>query len=115
MRKVELKNVSLGDWVEEGECKGLTEIFFAPPSERPQATSRREARARAICSRCSVFNQCREYARNNGEYGFWAGENEYDRAIEGYFPRVGVLRHTTLKYYTKQKQKFHFIQESEQQ
>ena len=103
MRRRNLKVVHLGDWVNNAPCKGLTSIFFAPASERPQATARREARARAICDRCDVFEQCREYARNNGEYGFWAGENEYDRAAEGYYPKVGVLRHSTLEYYKEQK------------
>lgn len=97
------KTVYLGDWVDEGACKGITHLFFAPPSERPQATERREARARTICNRCPVFNQCREYARNNGEYGFWAGENEFDRAAEGYYPKVGVLRHSTVRFYNNKK------------
>jgi hypothetical protein len=98
------KAVYLGDWIEQGACKGLTNIFFAPLSERPQATERREARARAICNRCPVFNECRDYARNNGEYGFWAGENEYDRALEGYYPKFGVLRTTTLRFYKDKKE-----------
>ena len=103
MPRKETKVVYLGDWIDEAACKGMTEIFFAPLSERPQATARREARARSICSRCEVFEQCKEYARNNGEYGFWAGENEYERAVEGYFPKVGMLRHTTLQYYRRIK------------
>lgn len=116
--RIQMKNLSIGDWVQEGECRGLTEIFFPPSSERPQATARREARARAICSRCKVFDQCKEYARANGEYGFWAGENEYDRAVEGYFPKFGVLRHSTLQYYKRMKQMNEFSllhSESEEQ
>ena len=98
------KTLSVGTWINEAACIGLTSIFFPPISERPQATERREARARAICNRCPVFNQCRQYARENGEYGFWAGENEYHRAVEGYFPKFGVLRHSTLRYYQNKNQ-----------
>jgi len=76
------KNISYDmSWIDKAECKGLTDIFFGKYAERPQATARREARAKSICSNCSVFNQCREYARANMELGYWAGENEYDRYI----------------------------------
>lgn len=94
------------DWFRQAACTGLTQIFFPPTSERPQATARREARASLICNSCPVFDQCKEYARTNGEYGFWAGENEYDRAVQGYMPKFGILRHSTLRYYKKQKDLF---------
>lgn len=68
-------------WMNDALCKGLTHIFFGKYAERPQATQRREARAKSICDKCPVFNQCREYARANMELGYWAGENEYDRQI----------------------------------
>lgn len=68
-------------WMDDAACKGLTDIFFGRYAERPQATVRREARAKSICNQCPVFDQCRQYARNNMEVGYWAGENEYDRYI----------------------------------
>jgi WhiB family redox-sensing transcriptional regulator len=97
------KQLYIGDWVKQAACTGLTSIFFAPVSERPQATARREARAKAICERCPVFDDCRTYAREKGEYGFWAGENEFDRALAGYPPYTGMLRPTTLNYYKRVK------------
>lgn len=72
------------DWHEEALCKGLTHVFFPHDSERPQAKEKRERIASTICSQCPVFEQCRQYARSNGEYGYWAGENEYDRYLAGY-------------------------------
>jgi WhiB family redox-sensing transcriptional regulator len=73
-----LNNIS---WMDNASCKGLTDIFFGKYAERPQATVRREARAKSICDKCPVFDRCREYARANLEVGYWAGENEYDRYI----------------------------------
>ncbi len=72
------------DWMEQGACAGLTRIFFAPHAERPQARVRREAAARRICASCPVLVRCREYARDNYEYGFWGGESEEDRHLAGY-------------------------------
>lgn len=71
-------------WMAAGACGGLTRIFFAPHAERPQARVRREAMARSICHECPVLAPCRDYARMNGEYGFWGGESEEDRAGAGY-------------------------------
>ncbi|MFN0025913.1 MAG: WhiB family transcriptional regulator [Acidimicrobiales bacterium] len=72
------------DWMASGACHGLTSIFFAPHAERPQARVRREALARSICQECPVIDPCRDHARVQGEYGFWGGESEDDRAIAGY-------------------------------
>ncbi len=73
-----------GDWMEEANCKGHTSLFFPPKAERPQARARREARARRLCMSCSVLDECRSFARNNHEYGFWAGESEEDRHLAGF-------------------------------
>ena len=71
-------------WTELAACKGRTPLFFPPKAERPQARARREARARQLCDQCSVTSQCREYARTNHEYGYWAGESEEDRHLAGF-------------------------------
>lgn len=93
------KEIDANDWVQHSNCKGLTHLFFGHPSERPQAAARREARASLICQACSVFEQCRNYARQNREFGFWAGENEYDRAALGFGPLNSRLRSKTLAAY----------------
>ena len=71
-------------WRAHAACKGRTELFFAPRAERPQARERREAKARRLCDACPVATPCRDYARNNREYGYWAGESEEDRHLLGF-------------------------------
>ena len=73
-----------GDWMDEAACKGRTPLFFPPKAERPQARERREAKARRLCMSCPVIDQCRTYARENHEYGYWAGESEEQRHLLGY-------------------------------
>ena len=71
-------------WMDDAACKGHTPLFFPPKAERPQARARRENKARRICLSCSVLDECRSYARDNHEYGFWAGESEEDRHLAGF-------------------------------
>jgi WhiB family redox-sensing transcriptional regulator len=84
-RTVEMTSVpTTGHWSEFAMCKGRTALFFPPKAERPQARARREARARQLCAQCPVIAPCKEFARTNHEYGFWAGESEEDRHLAGY-------------------------------
>ena len=71
-------------WVDTAACKGLTHLFFPPPAERPQARERREATAREVCASCTVRPMCRDFAREQHEYGFWGGESEDERHAAGY-------------------------------
>jgi WhiB family transcriptional regulator, redox-sensing transcriptional regulator len=79
-----LKVVRSGDWQDQAMCKGKTKLFFPPRAERPQARARREAKAQQLCAACPVVQSCREHARENREYGFWAGESEEDRHLLGF-------------------------------
>lgn len=72
------------DWRESAACKTSTRLFFPKKAERPQARERREAKAKRLCDACPVVEPCREFARTNREYGFWAGESEEDRHLLGY-------------------------------
>ncbi len=72
------------DWREFAACKGHVQLFFAKKAERPEARARRETKARELCDSCPVFEQCRSWARDNREYGYWGGENEEDRYLLGY-------------------------------
>ncbi len=72
------------DWRAHANCSGQLHLFFAKKAERPQARARREAKADALCQECPVIEPCREFARQNREYGFWAGESEEDRHLLGY-------------------------------
>jgi WhiB family redox-sensing transcriptional regulator len=71
-------------WMARAACKGETHLFFPPHAERPQARERREAKARALCRICTVQVECLWYARLNREYGFWGGESEDQRSVNGY-------------------------------
>lgn len=71
-------------WQDDAACKGRTRLFFPPKAERPQARARREAKAQKLCDSCPVQAPCREHARSNHEYGFWAGESEEDRHLAGF-------------------------------
>jgi len=71
-------------WMAQAACRGLTNLFFPPPAERPQARDRREEMAGSVCRSCSVQTTCQEYARTNHEYGFWGAESEDERHAAGY-------------------------------
>lgn len=71
-------------WTADAACVGQTDLFFAPAGERPETRILRESRARAICRTCVVVASCREWARDNREYGFWGGESEEERAAAGF-------------------------------
>lgn len=72
------------DWRDHAICRGHLHLFFAKKAERPQARARREAKANRMCDACPVAEPCRDFARTNREYGFWAGENEEDRHLLGF-------------------------------
>jgi WhiB family redox-sensing transcriptional regulator len=44
----------------------------------------REAEARSVCRSCEVLSECRDWARENREYGYWGGESEEERAAAGF-------------------------------
>ncbi len=71
-------------WTADAACQGRTELFFAPAGERPEAREVREDNARAVCAMCPVIRECRNWARENREYGFWGGESEEERAAAGF-------------------------------
>lgn len=71
-------------WTTDAACQGRTELFFGPAGERPEAREVREAKARAVCAICPVVRECRDWARENREYGFWGGESEEERAAAGF-------------------------------
>ena len=71
-------------WTGTAACRGQNDLFFAPAGERPETRNVREAKARAVCHTCVVMQPCRQWARENREYGFWGGESEEERAAAGY-------------------------------
>ena len=75
---------TLAGWAHLANCKGYAKLFFGKPAERPQARVRREHKAHSLCISCSVTANCRSFARNNHEYGFWGDENEESRHDAGF-------------------------------
>ena len=71
-------------WADEASCRGESRLFFAPAGERPEARATREVQARAVCRACPALAECRDWARDHREYGFWGGESEEERAAAGY-------------------------------
>lgn len=69
------------DWQLNGSCRGMdSAFFFHPDGERGPARARREERAKAVCHRCPVLEQCRRHALAVQEpYGIWGGMSEADR------------------------------------
>jgi WhiB family redox-sensing transcriptional regulator len=67
------------NWQSKAICNGLTNLFYGPIAERPQARDRRERQAKQICDECPVVKQCLEFALENDEYGFWGGKSEEER------------------------------------
>ena len=75
---------TLEGWAHLANCKGYAKLFFGKPAERPQARVRREFKAHSLCMHCAVKANCRLFARNNHEYGFWGDENEESRHEAGF-------------------------------
>lgn len=83
----DLSGALIGDlliWKQSANCKGKMKLFFALRAERPQARTRREAKALLLCTECTVKETCKNYARDSREYGYWGGENEEDRHLAGF-------------------------------
>lgn len=71
-------------WHAMAMCSGKTAIFFATPGERDGRRAKREALARAYCACCPVAAECREAGRSGREHGLWGGENDEERAGQGF-------------------------------
>lgn len=80
------------EWFAQALCAGRFDWFF--PSEREGSGMReyREQQARNLCGRCPVRAECRAFAREHGEHGFWGGESESERTRAGFPPRRHRLR-----------------------
>jgi WhiB family redox-sensing transcriptional regulator len=69
-------------WQIKAACRGPQASVFFPPSqfERKDEKEGREARAKSICSSCSVRRDCLDYAiRIREPHGIWGGMNELER------------------------------------
>lgn len=72
-------------WMARAACKNLQKFFF-PPSyfERKNEKMEREAKAKAVCSSCTVREACLKMALASREKdGVWGGLNEKERQALG--------------------------------
>lgn len=71
-------------WGRDAACQtSAGTVFFGPNGfESKRDRGRREAAAKAICARCPVVSDCRDYAmRTNEAFGVWGGLGEAERRI----------------------------------
>ncbi len=69
-------------WQPVALCRGNRSHLFFPPSksERKDERERREIRAKAVCTVCSVRGDCLDFAMEIKEpYGIWGGLTESER------------------------------------
>lgn len=69
-------------WQSRAACRGpQARVFFPPPQfERKDEKIDRERRAKAICSACTVTEDCLDYAlRIREQHGVWGGLSESER------------------------------------
>ena len=72
-------------WQFLGACHGADgSLFFAPNYfEKRHEKDAREAKAKTYCVRCTVREECLEYAlRIRETHGIWGGLNEMERRAE---------------------------------
>lgn len=69
------------DWQARAACRGIdTGDFYHPDNERGPSRARREARAKAVCARCPVIENCLRWALSTREpFGVWGGLSAEDR------------------------------------
>lgn len=78
---------TIWDWQMSAACRGMdSDWFFHPERERDAGRepgtgrAHRESRAKQVCRRCVVIDQCRRHALAVEEpYGVWGGLTEADR------------------------------------
>jgi WhiB family transcriptional regulator, redox-sensing transcriptional regulator len=71
-------------WEDRAACRGWNaQLFFGPDGETGQDREIREAKAKMICARCPIREQCLTYAlRNSIKHGIWGGLNREERTRE---------------------------------
>jgi WhiB family redox-sensing transcriptional regulator len=69
------------DWQVDAACRGMdTSDFYHPDNERGPSRKRRNLRAKAVCARCPVIEDCLRWALQTHEpYGVWGGLSVEER------------------------------------
>jgi WhiB family redox-sensing transcriptional regulator len=80
-------------WYDAAPCRGKSRLFYPPPNESAAERGLRERYAAVVCAGCDAKLACRDWAREQHEFGYWGGENEAERTAAGFVPRnLGEMR-----------------------
>jgi WhiB family transcriptional regulator, redox-sensing transcriptional regulator len=81
VRRLPAPRVGDWDWQVRAACRGIdTANFYHPENERGPSRTKRELRAKAVCSGCPVIENCRRWALSTREpYGVWGGLSAEER------------------------------------
>ena len=73
--------IELWEWQTQALCREASpDMFFHPEGERGPSRVTRDERAKALCARCPVLQECRTHALTVREpYGVWGGLTEQER------------------------------------
>ena len=72
-------------WTVDAACDGQHRARSSrPPASAPRRASCARARPGPSARECPVLEPCRDWAREQREYGFWGGESEEERAAAGF-------------------------------
>lgn len=89
----------ISEWMADAICTGKSDIFFGPVEEKRLDKRNRERLAIKICQACPSMNDCRIYARKNGELGVWGGETEEERFAGGFVNDPWLARNMRAREY----------------
>jgi len=66
-------------WYEKANCRGKSRLFYPAPNEAAADRALRERYAAVLCASCVAMTECRSWARDQHEFGYWGGESESAR------------------------------------
>jgi WhiB family redox-sensing transcriptional regulator len=66
------------EWRERGACVDCDPDLFFPIGTGPYA-AKQAARAKLVCGRCEVSDQCLQWALRHGTDGIWGGLDYLER------------------------------------
>lgn len=80
-------------WYADAPCRGKSGLFYPTANEPASSRIARERRAAVVCAGCDARLACRDWAREQREFGYWGGESEAARTAAGFVPRnLGEIR-----------------------
>ena len=69
-----------GDWRDRARCVGQDPELFFPIGDKDEAAKKIIDKAKAVCSKCTVVEECLSYSLETGQdSGIWGGMTENER------------------------------------